>query len=145
MSLCPFVQRDGGYSCIDASCVFECGGGRTCSTAEDAGCLRCGAARACEAGPGCNYNLTGFIESDNGCPASLPTQLTLTPLGNGTCGWTLTETATGRTLGTVYRLSDGTYLAHLAELGGTCVGFSLSTQVERWLVSCPACQFEVRL
>jgi hypothetical protein len=144
LSLCTSWQGDGGYSCIDSACVFECTGGRTCSTAEDAGCLTCGTSTACETTVGCNRTAVAVIDADNGCPASLAPDLTLTPLTNA-CGWTVTETATGRTVGTVYQLSGGTYLAHIAELGGTCVGFSLPTQVERWLVSCPACQLELRL
>ena len=145
VSLCSSWQGDGGgYSCIDSACVFECTGGRTCSSAEDAGCLSCGAARACETTVGCNRTAVAVVDSDNGCPGSLPTDLTLTPLVNA-CGWSVTDTTTGRTVGTVYQLSDGTYLAHVAELGGTCVGFSLPTQVERWLLSCPACQLELRL
>ena len=45
----------------------------------------------------------------------------------------------------VYRLADGSYLGHFPDLGGTCTGTSLFTQVERWMLSCPLCQFELRL
>ncbi|MBL8953010.1 MAG: hypothetical protein JNK82_19690 [Myxococcaceae bacterium] len=144
MSLCSFGQTDAGYSCIDSECVFECTRGRTCSTAEDAGCLACGAARSCATSPNCNRNAVAALDSDNGCPMSFPSGLTLTPLANA-CGWTVTETGTTRTVGTVYQLDDGDFVAHIAELGGTCVGFALASQVERWLLSCPACQLELRL
>ncbi len=143
-SLCSVVQRDGGYSCLDRTCVYECSGGRTCDTREDAGCLRCGTKRTCEDGPSCNHTKLGSVGTNTACPASLPAQLSLTPIA-GACGWTMTDNATGRVVGTVFLLSDGTYLAHIPELGGTCTGFSLATQVERWLLSCAACQFELEL
>jgi hypothetical protein len=140
-SLCPYFQRDGGFSCIDRTCTYECLPNRTCST--DAGCLSCDTGGSCESGASCGQTAAAAIESDNGCPGGLM-DLTLTPIA-GHCGWTVSDTATGRVIGTIYRLQDGTYLAHLDDYGGACTGTSLFTQVERWMFSCPACQFEIRL
>lgn len=145
-SLCGFTQRDAGFSCIDRRCVYDCEPDRTCNTSgPDAGCLTCsGAGTSCQAGPaGCGTSRTAVIDATNGCPGTLM-DLTLTPIP-GACGWTVTETSTGRVVGTVYRTENFEYLAYLPELGGTCTGFSLATQVERWLLSCPACQLELRL
>jgi hypothetical protein len=140
-SHCSF-GRDAGFSCIDEKCVFECFPGRTCDTADDAGCLTCATGRSCAPATGCNWTAAARVIGDNGCAMSLPSDLMLTPLA-GVCGWAVTDAATGRALGSIYRLDDGSLLAHLGDLGGTCVGFSQGMQVERWMFSCPACQVEI--
>jgi hypothetical protein len=143
-SLCGFVTVDAGFSCIDRVCVYDCQPGRTCDTALDAGCLTCGASRSCSAATtACNFMQSGVVEADNGCPAGFGPDISLTPIP-GDCAWRMTD-ASGRDLGTVHRLENGGFVLHVSVLGGTCTGFSLATQVERWLVSCPACQFEMRL
>lgn len=143
-SLCPRANLDGGFSCIDHACVFECEPGRSClSGVGDAGCLDCGAERSCAPSPmGCGGTRAAGVESDNGCPGNLMT-LMLTPLTNA-CGSSIAD-ATGRVVGKVYRLADGTFLAFVPELGGTCVGIDLGTQVERWVLSCPKCQLGLQL
>ena len=140
MHHCGFAM-DAGFSCVDQTCLFECFSGRTCDTRADAGCLTCGAVRACAPGTGCGFSAAASVLSHNGCPAALPMDLQLAPLP-GACGWVVTS-STGGDFGTLYRLDDGTLLAHFPSLGGTCTGFSQGQQVERWLLSCPACQLEM--
>lgn len=143
-SLCAFTSVDAGFSCIDTKCVYDCQPDRACTSNADAGCISCaGKATSCQRGPmGCGTTKVATVDTTNGCPGNLM-DLTLTPIA-GTCGWSIADTNTSRSVGTVYEVDDG-YLVYIPELGGTCTGFALSTQVERWLLSCPACQLELRL
>ncbi len=44
-------------------------------------------------------------------------------------------------IGSYLLLEDFSYLAHIPELGGTCLGTSLPTGLERVALACPACTF----
>jgi hypothetical protein len=132
---------DAGFSCIDNACLFECTKGRTCDTQADAGCLTCGSARSCDTGSSCG---TPRIATSAGCTA-LGVNLHLVPL-QGHCGWSVIDTnGDGGLFGEIYRLDDGEYVAHLPALGGTCTGVDTFGHVDRWIISCPLCQYELTL
>lgn len=131
-------------SCIGGACLTECHAARTCTA--DGGCLTCGATTTCSTFDGCiGFGArAGVIESstcagwgDGGVFAD--GGVTLNPGTSPGCGWDVTGTIGGRIL----FLDDGTYLGELSGFGGACILEQRSAV--RWAVSCPGCEFVIRL
>lgn len=140
-----------GFSCVDHRCLWECNGGRVCSTdfTSDGGCITCGTGTPVCRGRGfCQGSTTrdAIVES-SGCPTWPGTALRfdrVTVSGGGSCRYRAYQTAGTQELGTFDELASGDFLADFPDFGGTCTGSSLPTGLERWVFNCPACQFVLR-
>lgn len=139
-SLCSFGGTDAGFSCIDQRCVFDCFKGRTCDYDAGPGCLACTSSFSClQTGCGAMVRQATLEAQTPGCGLTF-TSLTLTPTGG--CRYTATEGTTA--VGTLTQLGAGQYVFTSPTLG-TCVGSSTFGQVERAVLSCEKCQFQLAL
>lgn len=131
-------------ACVNNRCLLECpvadAGLRTCQS-NTTECLTCdGATRQCSM---CDARVCTFtVDPVHGsCPAPFDDvePFVVRPF-SGRCGGGLLRDGgvAGVWVGT---LSIGRILLDIPELGGTCLGSPLFTQVPRTLISCPACTF----
>ncbi len=142
---------DAGSSCIAQSCVWECpltAAGRTCTVNLGTYCVECGdAGTTCpQSGNTCGsaLNVTAQVEPDSTCttwPGTLIpfTEVTLMRGASSQCRYLVT--GAGQSLGEVWKLEGGEYVASFPGFGGWCTGRSAFTGVPRSIFSCPACQF----
>jgi len=149
---CPATDAGVGFcgaftqpSCIDWRCLQECGSPRSCTTDLDAGCVTCGTTRTCRAALCQGVTRQGRVETAT-C-LTWPGTLDAMPgstvqLSGAQCRYAF-QRGNGIQVGSVIELNDGTFLADLPSLGGSCTGTRLPTGVERWAFSCDACQLVI--
>ena len=150
---CNTSRPDAGYSCIERTCLWECpigAPGRNCIVDQGSYCLRCGdAGTACPLTTNCggpSTSITASVESGASCTTwpgtNIPfTEVTLMRTASAQCRYLASGVDGGQSLGEVWRLNDGEYLANFPGLGGWCTGRSAFTGVPRGIFNCPACQF----
>ena len=143
---CDTAPPDAGYSCIASTCLWECPlseAGRNCIVDQGSFCLRCGdAGTACPLTSNCGAptsSVTAIVESGASCVNS--TAVTLMRTASAQCRYLVSGVDAGQSLGEVWRLDDGEYLAFFPSLGGWCTGRSAFTGVPRGIFNCPTCQF----
>lgn len=104
--------------------------------------MRCGdAGTACPLTSNCGSpaNMgTAQVEPGSLCPGVL-SSVTLVRTASAQCRYLVS--GAGASLGDLWRLDDGEYLAWFPSLGGWCTGRSAFTGVPRGIFNCPACQF----
>jgi hypothetical protein len=142
---------DAGFSCVEQACVWECpstAAGRTCTVNQGSYCLECGdAGTACpQTGNTCGtaLNVTATVEPDSSCTTwpgtTMPfTEVTLMRGASAQCRYVVSGTA--QSLGEVWKLEGGDYVAFFPGFGGWCTGRSAFTGAARSIFSCPVCQF----
>ncbi len=140
----PFCGPAGGagWSCIDARCLWECNGGRTCTTraTPDGGCITCAGTTSCR-DRFCTAEAFTLSVEHTSC--ALPFDV-LTAVSDGGCVYAAAPADGGAAAGTFERLASSDFLASFPAAGGACTGTGLPTGVERWVFNCPTCQFILR-
>jgi hypothetical protein len=146
-----WCSSDAGFSCVEATCLWECpltGARRSCTVDQGTYCLQCGdAGTACPLSGNCPGPATmssATVETGSTCSTwpgtSVPfTDVTLMRTASAQCRYAVS--GPGQSLGELWRLDDGEYLAYFPGLGGWCTGRSAFTGAPRGIFNCPACQF----
>lgn len=147
---CDTSPPDAGFSCVESTCLWECPltpAGRTCTVDQGSYCLRCGdAGTTCPQTGNCGGSIafTATVEQGSSCTTwpgtTIPfTTVDLMRTASAQCRYFVSGAQ--QTLGEVWRLETGEYLAYFPGLGGWCTGRSAFTGVPRGIFNCPACQF----
>lgn len=148
---CGTSPPGAGFSCVESTCLWECpltSAGRTCTVDQANYCLRCGdAGTTCPLSNNCAVPTTigtATVEPGSACTTwpgtSTPfADVTLMRTASAQCRYFVS--GAGQSLGELWRLDDGEYLAYFPGFGGWCTGRSAFTGVPRAIFNCPACQF----
>ena len=111
-------------------------------------CLECGdAGTTCpQTGNTCGSPMisTATVENGSSCTTwpgtTTPfTSVNLTRTASAQCRYLVS--GANQSLGELWRLEGGEYLAYFPGFGGWCTGRSAFTGVPRGIFNCPACQF----
>jgi hypothetical protein len=139
---CAYLN-DGGRqtpSCIEDTCLTECGGGRACAV-EDAGrCLSCGGSKQCAPDTCVPSQPCTFIARAAGCVGLLDDGSSWQMTQGADCRVVVSNDA-GVILGSWFNLGDGAMVGTIPRLGGACTGHDLFTNLGRLQLYCPYCSF----
>jgi hypothetical protein len=142
---CTTPPPDGGWSCIQNKCVWECPlEVRVCTVDQGSYCLVCGSG---DAGTTCptttNCNTVGMTTAtvERGASCTGFTDVTITRGASAQCRYFVNTNTSAS--GEIWRMDfvGYEYIAYFPSLGGWCTGHSLSTGAPRSIINCPDCQF----